>query len=637
MCGIAGLYNYRDLEYPADANTVAHMCRVLRHRGPDDEGVYTDGPAGLGSRRLSIIDLERGHMPLCNEDASIWITYNGETYNAPELRRELQRRGHTFRTHSDTETIVHLYEEEGLEFAKRLNGMFAFAIWDSRLKRLVLVRDQLGIKPLVYTAQGDTLYFASEIRALLAAGVPRAVDPIALHDYLSLNYVPGPRTIFEGVSRLQPGHMLVAENGAVTISRYWDLAAEVVETGGFREAELEEHLLSLLRSAVRDSMVSDVPVGAFLSGGLDSSVVATLMTDVSEQPVKTFSIGFSDPSYSELPYARIVANSIGSEHHELCVNPSADDIVEVARSFDEPFADNSAIATYAVSRLAAKHVKVVLSGDGGDEVFGGYSTYQADRLLTLLRRLRTSSISSAIRAAAALTPTTFKKASLDFKLKRFAEGAHLDALPAHYSWKAYMSEEQKAALRNGNAHVPVRPTVQLFEEAFASCPSADVLNRLIHVDSCVQLPDDMLSKVDRTSMAHSLEVRVPLLDRRLVSFMASLPSRYKVSGFRLKHLFKNVARHIVPKEIINRRKAGFTVPIAQWIAKDLNGLVREQLSTSKLREQGFFDPAVVNTMLTEHESQKRDYGRTLWALLVFGLWYEGYCGTQSERRLTRAA
>ena len=630
MCGICGKI-YFDSERPVEPEVLSAMCQFIKHRGPDDTGTYLRGPVGMGSTRLSIIDLEGGHMPLSNEDGTVWIVYNGEVYNFQELRQRLESSGHRFRTRSDTETIVHLYEEEGEDFARHLNGMFALAIWDERKQRLILARDHLGIKPLFYCQLDDRLVFASEIKALLADGFERQVDRVALHDYLSLNYVPGPRTMLKGVRKLQPGHILVVHPSSrkLEVRPYWDFP-QVLEKPPQNQASstLEKELLNLLRTAVHETMISDVPVGAFLSGGIDSSLVVALMSEVSSRPIKTFSVGFKERSYSELPYAKLIAQRFQTEHHELVLQPRVHDLVAaMADYFDEPFADNSAVAVFAVSKLAASQVKVVLSGDGGDEVFGGYYTYQADKLAALYRRLPRALGERWLPGLVAMLPTSFEKASFDFKIKRFVNGAYLPPLAAHYEWKAYLDEEMKSRLYcNGTNgyHAELRPTVALLQAYYDSYATDDWLNRLLYVDSKVQLADDMLTKVDRMSMAHSLEVRVPLLDQRLVHFMARLPSRYKVRGLTLKHLLKRVARNLLPPEIVRRPKAGFTIPIARWLATDLRDIVADQLSPARVKGQGLFEPQAIVAMLDAHWSGGRDFSRSIWTLLMFDLWCDRY-------------
>jgi len=471
---------------------------------------------------------------------------------------------------------------------------------------------------------------------LLADGVDRALDQVALHDYLSLNYVPGPRSIFAAVRKLLPGHILTFEASTqkVTVKEYWDLPQpDLRPSHGLNLTGLEDKLLALLREAVRDQMISDVPIGAFLSGGIDSSLVVALMSEFSERPVKTFSIGFQEKSYSELPYARIVADRFRTDHHELIMEPRAHDtIAALVNYFDEPFADSSAAAVYTVSQLASEHVKVALSGDGGDEVFGGYYTYQADKMAALYRRLPRAIGADLLPRLVNMLPVSNKKVSLDFKLKRFMTGGSLPPLPAHYAWKAFFNEETKSRLYrsvngNGSSHghgAHLRPSVSLMQEYYDRYPSDDMLNRLLYVDAKVLLVDDMLVKVDRMSMAHSLEVRVPLLDLRLVEFMAQLPSDLKVRRMTLKYLLKRVAARLLPKEILQRPKAGFSIPIATWLKTDLADMVYDYLSPQAIAKQGIFEPTVIQEMLDAHHQGRRNHSHNIWNLLMLSLWHERY-------------
>ncbi len=627
MCGIAGKVYY-DPRQHVDPATLRAMTDPIIHRGPDQDGFYIDGAVGLGSRRLSIIDVAGGKMPISNEDESVWIVYNGEVYNFPFLRQQLEQAGHHFATNTDTEAIVHLYEQVGLDFPRHLNGMFACALWDQRHERLILARDQLGIKPLYYAQLADRLVFGSEVKSLLVDGVDRAIDPIALHDYLSLNYVPGPRSIFASIRKLQPGHMLIWEraSGQLAIRQFWDVPQPTEISNRVRTSDdLEQDLLDLLREVVHDQLISDVPLGAFLSGGIDSSLVVALMSQVTDAPVKTFSIGFSDKSFNELPYARIVAERFKTEHHELVLEPDALSLVQaMADYFDEPFADSSSLAVYAVSELAARHVKVALSGDGGDEVFGGYATYQADQLARIYRRLPAALGTTLIPRLVNLLPTSERKVSLDFRLKRFAASAAQPPLAAHVGWKSFLSEPMKARLYADDRAATLRPTVSLFQPYYDTYTGTDLLNRLLYVDTKVQLVDDMLTKVDRMSMAHSLEVRVPLLDVRLVEWMARLPGDLKVQRLTLKYMLKRAAAKVLPAAILQRRKAGFSVPINRWLKTDLRALVDTQLAPERLREQQIFDPQAVQTLLNEHMSGRVDWGRSIWNLLMFTLWYERF-------------
>lgn len=598
------------------------MCATLRHRGPDDQGVFQRGSIGLGATRLSIIDLVTGHQPLCNETGSIWGTLNGEIYNYQELRDDLLARGHELRTRGDTEVLVHLYEEYGDDFVGRLHGMFALAIWDEPRRKLLIARDRLGIKPLFYATHNGALLWGSEIKAILHAGMPRRVDPIALHDYLSFDYVPGPRTMFEGIRKLQAGHILCWD-GSLNVRRYWDVPGKLMALSDNVE-ELAAQLRGLLEEAVRESMVSDVPVGAFLSGGLDSSVVVALMSRIARDPVRTFAVGFQERSYNELPYARQVAEQYGTDHHEVVVEPKIQDVIHaIVDHFDEPFADSSAVATYYVAEVARRHVKVVMSGDGGDEIFGGYTIYQADRLANLYRRLPRFLSEGTIPHIVRRIPASDRKMSWDLKLRRFVEHARRDPMAAHGSWRMIFTEEMKQRLYAdglGARH----DSLDLLRAHYDAYPRNDALNRYMYVDTKVSLVDDMLTKVDRMSMANSLEVRVPLLDHRLVEWMSQVPSSLKVRGLSLKYLFKQVAYDLLPRTIVDRRKAGFHVPIPGWIKQELRPLIDEQLGEASLTRQGVFDPAYVRYLLQTHQAGRENYSRNIWGLLIFSLWYDRY-------------
>ncbi len=502
--------------------------------------------------------------------------------------------------------------------------MFAIAIWDGRRQRLLLARDRLGVKPLHYAEHDGRLYWGSEIKAILAAGFPRRLDPAALHDYLSFDYVPGPRTMFAGISKLPAGHILTWD-GAVQVRRYWDVPAKRCDVGDNLD-DLTAHLRGLLEDGVRECMVSDVPVGAFLSGGLDSSVVVALMARLSPTPVQTFSVGFQERSYNELPYAKTVAEQYGTDHTEVIVEPHIEDVIhEIVDHFDEPFADSSAVATYYVSEVARRNVKAVLSGDGGDEVFGGYTIYQADRLAHLYRRLPRLVGEGAIPRAVRLLPASDRKMSLDLKARRFVDNARRDPVTAHASWRVIFTEAMKEHLYANGAHA-THDSLALLRDYFDGYPENDMLNRFLYVDTKVSLVDDMLTKVDRMSMANSLEVRVPLLDHRLVEWMAQVPSRYKVRGLTLKYLFKQVARELLPKELVERRKAGFHVPIPAWIKNELRPLIAQQLGPETVARQGIFDPAYVQQLLDAHQSGRENYSRNIWGLLIFSLWYDRYIG-----------
>ncbi len=632
MCGIAGQLHLRP-GHPVRPESVLAMCRVLAHRGPDDEGLYVDGELVMGMRRLRIIDLATGRQPIGNEDGTVWTVFNGEIYNYRELRRDLERAGHVFSTATDTEVIVHLYEDHGADFVRRLTGMFAIALWDARRRTLLLARDRLGIKPLYYAADGDRVVFGSEIKALLQAGVPREIDPQALHDYLSLTYVPGPRSIFRHIRKLPPGHVLVCGRRGVTQTRYWhlDYAGARADGRPRPEASYAEELRALLARTVADHLVSDVPLGVFLSGGVDSSSLVALMREVSGEPVQTFSIGFAERSYDELAYARAVARAFDTRHHELVVRPDAATLLpELVRFFDEPFADSSAIPVYCVSQLARRHVTVALSGEGGDEVFAGYETYAAYKLARLYRRLPGLVAGRLIPAAVRRLPTSHRRVSFDYKAKRFVDGALLPPADGHYWWKVIFTEEAKAALY-ARPPAGLEDPARLYRNAYAACPAPDPLTRLQHIDLTVYLPDDLLVKADRMSMATSLEARVPFLDHRVVEFAAALPPHLKLRGLTKKYILKRAMAGRVPAAVLSARKRGFNVPMPVWLARDLRDFVHDVLGEDRVRRAGFFQPAAVTALLRAHEERRADLSRNIWILLVFALWCDEYLRAPARR------
>jgi asparagine synthase (glutamine-hydrolysing) len=626
MCGIAGKLNFDHSQF-VTPGSIARMCGVIRHRGPDDEGIYINDNFGMGMRRLSIIDLSTGKQPIKNEDGTIWTILNGEVYNYLELRSRLQRKGHWFYTESDTEVIVHLYEEYGERFVEHLAGMFAVAVWDTRQKQLTLARDRLGIKPLYYAADSNRLLFGSELKAILVNHVDRGIDLQALHDYLSFNYVPGPRTIFREIRSLPAGHVLTCTRGTVAVKRYWEVEYAAESHHGDRSEESYcADLYSLLSTVVKQHLISDVPLGVFLSGGVDSSTLVALMSKVSSQRVRTFSIGFNEQSYNELAYARAVAKQFDTEHHELIVSPDIVNLLpKLIRAVDQPFADSSAIPVYCVSKLAREHVKVVLSGEGGDEVFAGYQTYAAYRMAELYKRLPRSLAATVIPAIVKRLPVSHKRVSFDYRAKQFIKGALLSPPEGHYWWKVIFSEESKAELyasgKNGFAD-PLR----LYREIYDACGARDPLTRLQHIDLTVYLADDILVKADRMSMANSLEARVPFLDHRVVEFAAALPSSLKLHGFTKKYVLRRTMARDLPPTVLNGKKRGFNVPIPSWLSHELRELVHEVLAPKRLKEVGFFRPEVVSTMIHDHERRHADYSRNIWCLLMFMLWHQEYAG-----------
>jgi asparagine synthase (glutamine-hydrolysing) len=587
------------------------MSATLVHRGPDSFGEFSDGNVALAARRLSIIDLETGDQPIANEDGTLHVVQNGEIYNYRELRRELERAGgHHFRTQGDTEVLLHLYEEHGDGFAERLRGMFAIAIWDARRRRLVLARDRFGIKPLYYRAGGGELTFASELRAL-----PRGeIDLDALEAFLAFNSIPAPLTIFREIRKLPPGYLLSWEDGRVELKRF-ARPAPIEELRKDEEAELVEELRSRIRDSVRAHLVSDVPVGVLLSGGVDSAFLAALAAEESSEPVRTFSIGFDERSFDELADARLVAERYGTEHRELVLRPDAALLLPaLADAFDEPFADSSALPTYLVSQLAAGDVKVALSGEGGDELFGGYYTYAADLLA-----LRVGGLASAVRPLVELLPTSTRRVSFDYKAKRFARGAHLPPLERHHAWKEIFSPDARAELTGrGHGFDPV----DLYRTRFAETEGAEPLARLQDVDLGIYLADDLLVKTDRASMAHSLEARVPFLDPAVTNFAAALPAKHRVHGLRKKVLLRKAVAPLVPSEIVRGKKRGFSIPAAAWLRGELEPFARETLSPETLRRQGYFRPEAVTALLDRHVAGKEDLSRQLWGLLAFTLWHE---------------
>jgi asparagine synthase (glutamine-hydrolysing) len=600
VCGICGTTNGR----------IDEMLRALVHRGPDSGGSYTDGPVALGARRLSIIDLAGGDQPIENEDGSCVVVQNGEIYNYPELRRELERCGHVFKTRCDTEVHLHLYEEHGPGYARLLRGMFAVALWDSRRRRLVLARDRYGIKPLYYRNVGGALEFASELRAL-----PRGdIDLDALEAFLAFNSIPAPYSIFRDIRKLPAGHVLVwQESGALELTRYARPGPLPVREDD--EAELVEELRARLRDSVRAHLLSDVPVGVLLSGGVDSAVLAALAAQETSDAVHTFTIGFEERSFDERADARLVAERYGTAHHELLVKPDPQLLLEtLADVFDEPFADSSALPTYLVSQLATEHVKVALSGEGGDELFGGYYTYAADLIAQ-----RFGGLAGLARPLVERLPTSTAKASFDYKAKRFVRAAHLPPLERHHGWKEIFSPELRAELRGGASDFD---PVDVYRARYAETADAPELARLQDVDFGIYLVDDLLVKTDRASMANSLEARVPFLDSVVTNFAFSLPTRHKVRGLSKKVLLRKAAEPLLPREVVHGRKRGFSIPAAAWLRGELEPFARATLSPETLRRQGFFEPAVVTRLIDEHVNGAEDRSRQLWGLLAFTLWHE---------------
>ena len=620
MCGICGLASL-DGRAPADAAALAAMNATIVHRGPDSEGTFLEGPVGLAARRLAIVDLEGGDQPISSEDGLVTVVHNGEIYNAEELRAELAAAGHAFATRCDTEVLVHGYEEHGLAFLGRLRGMFALALWDARARRLLLARDPFGIKPLFWSTGGGQLAFASELKALrLAPGFSTEVDPDALEAFLAFNSIPAPLTIYAGARKLPAGHLLRWQPGSdPVVERYADprpVQASAVRRDSFDA--LAGELRERLRDSVRAHLVADVDVGVLLSGGVDSSALAALASQEGGGRVKTFSIGFKERSFDELPLARLVSERYGTDHHELVVDPDAAELLpRIVAAFDEPFADSSALPTYLVSGLAAAHVKVALSGEGGDELFGGYETYVADLLAARVGRG-----ARLLGPIVSRLPSSSARVSLDYKAKRFVGGAHLPPLERHHAWKEIFSDDVRAELLRPERRGTADP-LAAFRERWARSEGAEPLARLQDLDRGVYLVDDLLVKTDRMSMAHSLEARVPFLDPVVAELAHALPTAYKVRGTAKKRLLRAAVEPLVPREIAQGRKRGFSIPAAAWLRGELEPFAREVLSPARVERQGFLRPQAVTAVLDAHVRREADLSRQLWGLMSLSLWLDG--------------
>lgn len=630
MCGIAGKVN-RTPERPVDPELIRAMTRAIAHRGPDDEGFYVSGRVGLGMRRLSIIDLAGGHQPIANEDGSIRIVFNGEIYNYREIRKTLEAKGHRFATRSDTEVIVHLYEEKGVEALHDLRGMFAFALWDAPRERLFLARDRVGKKPLCYAPIGGGLAFGSEIKALLVdPSIQREVDPEALDLYLSFQFVPAPRTMFQGIFKLPPGHYLLWERGEATVTPYW---RPPDGTSDLSMDEAQDRLLALLTEAVDLRLVSDVPIGAFLSGGLDSATVVGLMSRLRSEPVRTFSIGFAEDAYNELPFARQAADAFKTMHREFTVRPNVVEILpQLVRQYDEPFADKSAIPTFYLCREAAKDVKVALSGDGGDEAFAGYSKYAVAERSYLRERL-TGWAEDRWGPRLLRALWTGEGGRLAHAARRKLFRALCPVAPSLY-YTEFFDGRMKRAILNPEMYARLGRTgldqlLALWEDARGRSSSA--LDQMLRIDFAWYLPGDLLVKMDLASMAHGLEVRSPLLDHRLLEFAFSLPPCYKVAGSETKLLLKRAAARFVPEDIVARRKMGFGLPLKEWFRGELRDVVRGVLLRPGAAANRWFHRPGVERLVDAHLSGRENHAFRLWALIVFHLWHQRFI--EGEERL----
>lgn len=651
MCGIAGGI-WTDPAKRIDSDVLRRMTEQIRHRGPDDVGDFQveqairapssrsgagssesanteNGSPGvaLGFRRLSIIDLSTGHQPMSNEDGSVWVVFNGEIYNYPALRKRLEGAGHQFRTQADTETIVHLYEDEGTDCFSHLNGMFAIAIWDARRRRLILARDRLGEKPLVYFAEPNRLSFASELKSLLAVpGVPRVVDPNAIDEYLTYQYVPHPNTIFRGIRKLPPAHYAVWENGKLDVQSYWspDFNTEQRTT----PETAVEILRFLLEAAVQMRMQSDVPLGAFLSGGIDSSLIVAIMQQHASQPVKTFSIGFAEKSYDETPFARLVAKHLGTDHQEFQVTPNGVEVLpKLVWHYDEPFADSSAVPTWYLSQLTRQKVTVALTGDGGDELFLGYPRYRATQWASRIDRIPPLRSLLAARIWQSL-PGAGRQKSLARKFRRFSEALAFPPERRYLEWIAIFNESRRAELYTDSfVHQLGDSDPSLFlRRAWQNVAKRDPMSAVSLTDLVTYLPCDLMNKVDIASMAHSLECRQPFLDHTVVKFAATLPATYKYRNGRGKQLLRQAFADRLPPEIWERPKMGFGVPLDRWFRAELKPMAHDLLLDQTARHRGIFRTEVVERLLLEHASAQFDHSYRLWALVILELWFRQWCG-----------
>jgi asparagine synthase (glutamine-hydrolysing) len=607
------------------------MGRVIEHRGPDDHGHFQAPGIGLGMRRLSIIDVAGGHQPIANEDETVWIVLNGEIYNFQELHARLEQKGHRFRTRTDTEAIVHLYEEEGLDFFKHLRGMFGLALWDVKRERLVLGRDRIGEKPLYVRREPGRLLFASELKSILQVqDVPRRLNPLALQEYLALGYVPAPLTMLEGIEKILPGHYLVIEKGRVEDHEYWDVPFGQIEDHS--EEEWIERVREKLLETVKAQLVSDVPLGAFLSGGIDSSTIVAAMARLTGRPVKTYSIGYGgDQSYyNELPYAKLVAKAFGTDHHEIVVRPQVSELLpKLMWHLDEPIADSACLTTYLVSKLARESVTVILSGVGGDELFGGYRRYLGESVARWYRFLPGPARRSWLPALFKMLPKDRSTAWKDYAryAAAFVETADQEPAARYMSYVTLLSPELQQDLLKPEVHVDSNgggAAADALVRHFARCTDSDSLNRIMYADLKTSLPDDLLALTDRMSMAASVECRAPLVDYELVELACRIPSSLKVRGLTMKYLLKKAVAPWLPREVIERKKRGFGAPMGSWLRNDLQPLIHELLSEEQVSRRGLFQWPAVQRLIDDHQQQRKDHTDHLFALIALEVWCRIY-------------
>lgn len=631
MCGICGKININNREV-VDARLIHKMTEVLKHRGPDDEGIYINGNVGIGHRRLSIIDLSKdARQPMSNEDKSIWIVCNGEIYNFQELRKVLEKKGHIFCSRSDTEVIIHLYEELGTDCVEKLRGMFAFCIWDEKRKRLFLARDRIGQKPLNYAIKNGNIIFASEIKSILQdPEISREVDINALDSYLTYQYVPAPETMFSGINKLPPAHSLVWENGKIKIERYWNLNFQ--NKINMAEDEFCQRILDLLTEATKIRLVSDVPLGVFLSGGIDSSAIVGLMSKLSSHPVKTFSIGFEEETFNELKYARKVAKIFATDHHEYIVKPEALNILpKIIWHFNEPFADSSCIPTYYLSKMTRQEVTVALNGDGGDETFAGYERYVANKIANIYNLIPQSIRKNLVSFITTVLPESTRRKDFIKRFKRFAKANDSSRERRYARWMSIFDDDLKSNLYSEKLKNRLKgiDSWNYLLDVYRQSDANNFIDATLFVDIMTYLPGDLLVKIDISSMANSLEARSPFLDHKLMEFAASIPSNLKLKGWTTKYLLKKALTKILPKDILNRRKAGFGVPIGTWFRQELKDYAYDILLSEKSLKRGYFKKEAIKRILDEHTKGKIDHGARIWSLINFELWHQMFIDNYS--------
>ncbi len=624
MCGICGQVN-ADPAQPVDRSILERMNAAMIHRGPDSDGFYLNGSVGLAMRRLAIVDLATGDQPIHNQSKTVWVVFNGEIYNYPDLRKTLESKGYSFYTNTDTEAIAHLYDEYGVDCVQHLQGMFAFALWDEREQRLLIGRDRLGQKPLYYTEHQNSLLFGSELAVLLQyPNLSKTVHPEALHHFLTLQYIPDPLTAFQGIHKLPPAHRLIWQAGQIHVEPYWDLHYD--PKWPHSESELRDQIRNTVTNAVRSRLMSDVPLGAHLSGGIDSSIVVGLMAGMTDQPVKTFSIGFNETAFNELAYARQIADRYSTDHHEFILEPNALEILpKLVAHFGEPFADPAAIPTWYLSQLTRQHVTVALNGDGGDEAFAGYQRYYADPIADLYRLvpgvLRQGVVNPVLRSLPVRTDRPIER-SYAMAFRQLAQAADLSHAASVVRWGTYFTEAQKWAMYTPEMQeqLQVDPSYAFLEASFHSAKASDRLDRTLYTDIHNYLPGALLPKVDRMTMAHSLEARSPFLDHQVMELAARLPTTHKLQGRRTKKILRDTFADLLPDPIEQRGKVGFGVPLGLWFRETLYDPVKEMLLASDAMVSRYIQPAAIAQLLSDHHQNNADHGKRLWALLNLEFW-----------------